>query len=61
MLIMLSSRDGSIPITLLLVGALYLSQQVYSILFIRDNVANFMHIVGGVCGTVFGFSVRKKG
>ena len=60
-LIMLSSRDGSIPITLLLVSALYLSQQVYSILFIRDNVANFMHIVGGVCGTVFGFAVRKKG
>ena len=64
MLIMLSSlagsKNGSIPITLILVGALYLSQQVYSILFIKDNVANFMHIVGGVCGTAFGFAVRKK-
>lgn len=64
MLIMLSSlagsRNGGVPITLLLVGALYLSQQIYDILFVTDNVANFMHIVGGVCGTAFGFAVRKK-
>lgn len=64
MLIMLSnlagSRNGGIPITLFLVGALYLSQQVYDILFVQDNVANFMHIVGGACGTVFGFAVRRK-
>ena len=64
MLIILSSlvgsRNGGIPITLILVGALYLSQQVYDILFVQDNVANFMHIVGGACGTVFGFAVRRK-
>lgn len=64
MLIMLSSlassRNGGIPITLILVGALYLSQQVYDILFVQDNVANFMHIVGGACVTVFGFAVRRK-
>ena len=64
MLIMLASlagsRGGGVPITLLLVGALYLGQQVYAILFVQDNVANFMHIVGGVCGTAFGFAVRKK-
>ena len=43
MLIMLSSlagsKNGDIPITFILVGVLYLSQQVYSILFIQDNVA----------------------
>ena len=64
MLIMLSSlagsKNGGIPITFILVGVLYLSQQVYSILFIQDNVANFMHIVGGICGTAFGFAVRKR-
>ena len=54
------SRNGGIPITLILVGALYLSQQVYDILFVQNNVANFMHIVGGACGTVFGFAVRRK-
>ena len=64
MLIMLSSLAGSrnsgISITLILVGALYLSQQVYDLLFVQDNVANFMLIVGGACGTVFGFAVRRK-
>lgn len=58
MLIMLSSLagfDGGIPITMLLVAALYLGEQVYDIIFVRDNVANFMHLVGGVCGTAFGF------
>ena len=64
MLIMLSSlagsKNGGIPITFILVGILYLGQQVYSILFIQDNVANFMHIVGGVCGTAFGFYYGPK-
>ena len=64
MLIMLSSlagmRSGTIPLTLILVAALYLGQQVYGMLFVQDQVANFMHIVGGVCGTVFGFAVRRR-
>ena len=58
MLIMLSSLagiSGGIPVTMLLVAALYLGDQIYAILFVRDNVANFMYIVGGVCGTAFGF------
>ena len=29
-------------------------------LFVRDSVANLMHIVGGVCGTVFGFAAGKQ-
>lgn len=64
MLIMLSSlagmRSGSIPLTLLLVAALYLGQQVYAMLFVRDQVANFMHIIGGLCGTGFGFAARRR-
>lgn len=64
MLIMLSSlagmKEGKIPLTLILVGVLYLGQEVYSMLFVRDSVANLMHIVGGVCGTVFGFAAGKK-
>ena len=64
MLIMLSSlagmRAGSIPITLILVAVLYLGQEVYSILFVQDNVANFMHLVGGACGTAFGFLAARK-
>ena len=56
MLASLSGFSGGIPVTMLLVAALYLGQQVHDILLVRDNVANFMHIVGGVCGTVFGYA-----
>ena len=55
MLASLSGFSGGIPVTMLLVAALYLGQQVHDILFAHDNVANFMHIVGGVCGTAFGY------
>jgi membrane associated rhomboid family serine protease len=64
MLIMLASlsgmTNGRIPLTLILVAVLYLGQEVYSMLFVQDSVANFMHIVGGACGTAFGFSVGRR-
>lgn len=60
MLIMLSSlsgmQAGRIPLTLILVAVLYLGQEVYAALFVQDNVANFMHLVGGACGTAFGLA-----
>ena len=64
MLIMLASlagmKDGRIPLTLILAAVLYLGQEVYAMVALRDNVANFMHIVGGVTGTVFGIALAKK-
>ena len=49
-------RKYAVPcVVSLLVAALYLGQQVYDIVFVHDNVANFMHIVGGICGTGFGY------
>ncbi|MBQ2697268.1 MAG: rhomboid family intramembrane serine protease [Clostridia bacterium] len=64
MLIMLSSlagmKSGQIPLTLILVAVLYLGQEIHSMLFIKDNVANFMHLVGGGCGTAFGFAVARQ-
>ena len=62
MLASLSGFSGGIPVTMLLVAALYLGQQVYDIILVHDNVANFMHIVGGICGTGFGYvyALRPK-
>ena len=49
-------RKYALPCVIsLLVAALYFGQQVYDIIFVHDNVANFMHIVGGLCGTAFGY------
>ena len=61
MLASLSGFSGGIPVTMLLVAALYLGQQVYDIIFVKDSVANFMHIVGGVCGTVYGYVYAMHG
>ena len=59
MLIMLSSlsgmEEGRIPLTMIFVAVLYLGKEVISMIFVQDNVANFMHIAGGICGTAFGF------
>lgn len=65
MLILLSSlagmKAGSIPLTLILVAVIYLGQELYSGLFLQDNVAHFMHLVGGACGTGFGLIQAQGG
>lgn len=64
MLILLSSlagmKAGTIPLTLILVAVIYLGQEIWSALFVQDNVAHFMHLVGGLCGAGFGLSVFPK-
>ena len=64
MLILLSSlagmKAGAIPLTLILVAAIYLGQEVWAALFVQDNIAHFMHLVGGLCGAGFGFWAFQK-
>ena len=59
MMIILSSftdtQRGSIPMTLLLVAALYLGGEIVSGLGGNDNISQLAHIVGGICGILFGF------
>ncbi len=64
MLIILSSfvniREGSIPLTLVLVAAIYIGREVVTGLASNDNISQFTHIAGGLCGLVFGFTLRKS-
>lgn len=64
-LILLSSitsfKDGAIPLTFILVAILYIGGEVYSALFVTDNVSNFSHIVGGLVGAALGFIGNSKG
>jgi membrane associated rhomboid family serine protease len=49
---------GDIPLTFLLVLAIYLSSQIISS-FNRNTISEFAHIAGGVCGSLFGFIKPK--
>lgn len=64
MLILLSSfanfKSGEIPITFILVVVLFLGQEIWRA-FEDDNISQFAHIIGGVCGGIFGFIAAKGG
>lgn len=63
MLIFLAStsgaKSGEIPLTLVAVGALYLTQEILSGLFSAGDVSHLTHIVGGMCGAVMGLFMRR--
>lgn len=54
-----TTEDRTIPVTFLLVAILYLGQQAAQGLFIRDNISQIGHIVGGVVGSVLGFVMNR--
>lgn len=53
-------KKGEIPLTLILVAAVYLGQEIYGGLFVNDNVSHFGHLCGGVSGLGFGAYFYKK-
>lgn len=64
MMIVLSSftemgKEG-IPITLILVVIFYLGGELMDGLTTQDNVSQLTHIVGGICGLIFGFSIKHR-
>lgn len=63
MLILLASfvniRQGRIPLTVLLVAVLYIGNEVVQGVIADDNISQMAHIVGGLCGSVFGFSMHR--
>jgi len=58
MMILLSSftniSHGEIPITFILVLILYMGVQLFQSSG-SDNISHFAHIIGGLCGSFFGF------
>ncbi len=54
-----SLKEGEIPLTFILVAVIYLGEQIYQAVAIVDNVSNFGHIIGGVCGSVLGYRLNK--
>lgn len=64
MMIVLSSaagmENGKIPITLILVIAIYLGSEVMQSLDNSDGIAHITHVVGGICGAAFGVLMNRR-
>ena len=52
-------EDNTIPVTFILVALLYLGREIYDGIFVRDNVSQMAHIIGGAVGSVLGFLLSK--
>lgn len=55
-----SVKEGSIPITLVLVAVLYIGGQIYSGVSSHDNVSHLTHIIGGCVGAGLGYVIHKN-
>jgi membrane associated rhomboid family serine protease len=54
-----NTRPGEIPLTFILIIALYIVKEVFQS-FQSNNIAEFAHIAGGFCGSIFGFIKQRQ-
>ena len=52
-----NSNHGDIPITFILIAILFIGKEVIQSLS-SDQISQFAHIIGGICGSIFGFIMR---
>ena len=54
-------KDREIPLTFILVAVIFIGQQVYEGIMLKDNISNLSHVLGGVVGSVMGYLLNKNG
>ena len=52
-----NTKSGEIPVTFILIAILFIGKEVIESLK-TDQISQFAHIIGGLCGSVFGFVTR---
>lgn len=64
MFIILSSftnaEKGRIPLTLIIVFFVFIGREIFGGAFAQDNISQFAHIIGGLCGALFAFRIKHK-
>ena len=63
MIILVSAGDlkkGEIPISLILVMIIYLGSEFVTMIAVKDSVSQLTHLIGGLCGAVFGGMLNSK-
>jgi membrane associated rhomboid family serine protease len=64
MLVMLSSfanmKAGRIPLTLVIVIVFFIGREIFAGVSSQDNISQLTHVVGGLCGGMFGFLIGER-
>jgi GlpG protein len=64
MLILLASfasfRQGTIPLTFLLIAGIYIGNEIISGIAAPDNISQMSHIIGGACGALLGSMMNVR-
>jgi len=64
MFIILSSftnaEKGRVPLTLIIVFFVFIGREIFGGAFAQDNISQFAHIIGGLCGALFAFRIKHK-
>ena len=55
-----SFKQGEIPLTFILAAIFFIGQQILEGVFVRDNISNLSHIVGGIIGGFLGYEFNVK-
>jgi GlpG protein len=55
-----SFKQGEVPLTFILVAVFFIGQQILEGIFVRDNISNIAHIVGGIIGGFLGYQFNVK-
>ena len=55
-----NSKQGKIPLTLILLVLIFIGREVFYGITLDDNISRTTHIVGGICGAIFGFLINKR-
>jgi membrane associated rhomboid family serine protease len=53
-------KKGEVPLTFILIAVLFIGKEILTGLQ-ADHISQFAHIVGGLCGGLFGFRSPNKG
>ena len=54
-----AKEDHKIPVTFILVALLYIGQQVWQGITQQDSISQMSHIIGGITGSVLGFTLKN--
>ena len=55
----ITGSDSGIPLTLIIVATIYLSNEIYTAIMVKDTISQLTHIIGGICGAFVGFYFKK--